>query len=48
VSIQRKVRDQPLELRVLLAQLPEFAQLAQSLELPRFDGRCWAAVTRVF
>src|SRR5208337_2818959 len=30
VSVQRQIRHQPLELGVLLAQLPELAQLAQS------------------
>src|SRR5208337_2119241 len=30
VPVQRQIRDQMLELRVLLPQLPEFAQLAQS------------------
>src|SRR6202035_702821 len=29
VAVQREIRDQVLKLRVLLAQLPELAQLAQ-------------------
>src|ERR1700675_232781 len=30
VTVQREIRDQVLEFRVLLAQLPELAQLAQA------------------
>jgi hypothetical protein len=29
VPVQRKIRDQPLELRVFLAQLPDLSQFAQ-------------------
>ena len=43
VTVQREVRDQVLKLRVLLAQLPELAQLAQAqpriLLLPNVEGR---------